>query len=341
MKRRTKLFSIIYVLFYLLFLNNCDKLIKNVSNKEITNKWIEKNNGLEVKSIQSLTINNQNTLYAGTSSGLYKSTNGASSWNKLSNGLISNDIRNIYCDIQNTNILFVATWGGGIFKSEDGATWSDISSNLPDPRVFSISQSKNNPSLIFAGTETGLYRTLNIGLNWQKINSPSVPTPTLLIIPNNIEIIFIGLKWYGVYVSTNHGDTWSEKNNGIYKSLEGYFVSPTSLIYNPYDLETIYLSSEYPAIFKSKDSGEQWEMYQLPIKNGIVNCIVLNHNLPETIFVGTDHGIFKSSDGAKNWIEINDGLTNLDVRALIIDPKNPRIIYAGTMGGGVFKMILD
>ena len=59
------------------------------------------------------------------------------------------------------------------------------------------------------------------------------------------------------------------------------------------------------------------------------------------IIVGSPQGVFMTTDGTQTWQKINNGLTNLDVRAVAIDPQDSKIIYAGTMGGGIFKMILE
>jgi hypothetical protein len=61
------------------------------------------------------------TIYAGTGSGVFKSTNGGTSWSQLNAGLPTNtNIQSLAIDHQDTQTIYAGTSGGGVFKSTDG-----------------------------------------------------------------------------------------------------------------------------------------------------------------------------------------------------------------------------
>ncbi len=82
-------------------------------------------------------------LGGGPHSGLYKSTDGGKTWNKLTNGLPTGDAGRIGIDIyrKDAKIVYVTyehTTEGGIYRSEDkGATWKKMTNINPRPMYYS------------------------------------------------------------------------------------------------------------------------------------------------------------------------------------------------------------
>jgi hypothetical protein len=70
------------------------------------------------------------------------------------------------------------------------------------------------------------------------------------------------------------------------------------------------------------------------LTNGDVRAIVLNPDVPNTIYAGTGSGIFRSANGGDRWSEVNDGLYNTEISALAITSRypNPSTVYVGVWG---------
>jgi hypothetical protein len=93
------------------------------------------------------------TLYAGTTSGLFKSTDSGNNWNTVNNGLGVTYILYIYSYNKN---LFAGTWGGGVYySSNEGANWANISTGLTnlDDRAITIFNSN-----IYVATVGGVWK---------------------------------------------------------------------------------------------------------------------------------------------------------------------------------------
>src|SRR5262252_6388271 len=114
-------------------------------------------------SARALAIDPQHpgTVYAGTSGGVFKTTNGGTSWNAANSGLPAGYIaRALVIDPQNPNTVYAGGACGpygpcGIFKSTDGGSnWRPINSGLESTVIVveSLAIDPQNSSTLYAGT---------------------------------------------------------------------------------------------------------------------------------------------------------------------------------------------
>jgi hypothetical protein len=149
----------------------------------------------------------------------------------------------------------------------------------------------------------------------------------LLISGNNI---LAGTYGGGIYLSSDNGNNWTEKNSGL-KSRDILSLSISG--------NNVYAGTQGFGIFMTTDDGNKW----IEINNGLtgmkqlcINSIVANENI---VFAGTcGDGIFLSTNFGNNWIKKNKGLTNLEPKSLSIYGN---YIFAGTNGGMFRAKISD
>lgn len=71
------------------------------------------------------------TIYAGTGSGVFKSTNAGDSWTQVSTGLTDLPIASLAIDPSTPNTIYAQTWAGGVFKSSNGGdSWTQVSTEF-------------------------------------------------------------------------------------------------------------------------------------------------------------------------------------------------------------------
>ena len=113
---------------------------------------------------------NNDTIYAGTTRGLFKSTNQGDQWTKIGKDLGEVYVSGIQLDPAEPQTIYLAT-SEGVQKSPDGGnTWELKDAGLEAKSIRSIQISPQDPKILYAGTNGGgLYRTVNGGENWTRL----------------------------------------------------------------------------------------------------------------------------------------------------------------------------
>ncbi len=89
--------------------------------------WTEANNGLENLYVNSLYVHN-NSVYAATNNGLYKTDDNGENWIRIDNGINNTQFGNVFA---NDNLILAGASYASVFVSTDGgASWSNFTDNL-------------------------------------------------------------------------------------------------------------------------------------------------------------------------------------------------------------------
>jgi hypothetical protein len=95
------------------------------------------------------------SLYAGTSDGVFKSSDSGGTWSAAKTGLPTGQVRSLAIDPVTPTILYAGT-NAGVFKSSDAArTWSPLNYGLTDLFIAAIAIDPLNRSIIHIGTVNG------------------------------------------------------------------------------------------------------------------------------------------------------------------------------------------
>jgi photosystem II stability/assembly factor-like uncharacterized protein len=115
------------------------------------------------------------TLYAGTTSGLFKTTDGGATWNAT--GLVNDYIHVLGIAQSDPTILYAGAGERGLFKSVDsGSSWSPINNGLRDvvntgAQITAFVIDSDNPNILYVGISGyGVYKSGDGGSNWAPFN---------------------------------------------------------------------------------------------------------------------------------------------------------------------------
>ena len=303
----------VLVFFYLL-------LAKDAASQ---NFW-QATNGPTGGTVETLSINSSETIFAGTNNGgVFRTMDNGSTWTQVNSGLTSLDVEALA--INAGGVIFAGTDGGGAFRSlNNGDNWASINLGLTVTRVLALAI--NASGHIFAGTENGgVFRSVNSGDSWIQINTglTNLRLRSLAIYSNGD--IYAGTLG-GVFRSTNNGDSWIQVNNGLPSTtIKALAVNASG---------HIFAGTDGSGAFRSTNNGTSWTQ----VNNGLTNLLVYAFaiNSEGHIFAGTlGGGVFSSEDNGDSWKLVNAGLTQADVEVLAIDSNG--FIYAGTGTGTVFR----
>ncbi|HEY3203356.1 MAG TPA: hypothetical protein VGL03_06810 [Thermoanaerobaculia bacterium] len=109
------------------------------------------------------------TVYAGTSDGLFKSSNGGTSWSKASSGMRSTFVLALAVDPFTPSTLYAGTASGVVKSSDRGASWMAAVTGLTNSFVTTLAIDPTSPSRIYAGTDAGIFVSLDAAETWKPL----------------------------------------------------------------------------------------------------------------------------------------------------------------------------
>jgi len=249
--------------------------------------WIEGSYGLYNSKMKELAVHptNGNIVYAATDGGIFKTTNGAQSWEyvfsdvgplvpgaenrALKMGSVAISPANhdlIFAGSGSSHVQYNKIKPWKVYMSKNaGVNWQDISANLPNNEdvesVLHIAPHPVNENIVYISTTDGAYKTINKGSSWTRIASK---TWEITINPSNPEQIFRteyrysgGKEGQNVYRSDDGGNTWKHKSSGIGSEAIG-----TEMRFDPVNPGNLYLGTNSVStnqIYKSTNYGDSWE----------------------------------------------------------------------------------
>ena len=309
-----------------------------------------------------------NVVYVATASGgLWKTTNGGTTWKPIFERQGTISIGDIALAPGNPSVIWVGTgesnvrnsvsFGDGVYKSTDGGTTWQHMGLKESEHVSAIVINRNNPDIVYVGAlghafgpndERGVFMTTDGGKTWAKTlfidNQHGVSD--LEIDPSNPNILYAGMwsfdrkPWThrsgsekgGLYKSIDGGRTWKKLTNGLPKLIGriGVRVAPsnTNVVY-------AMVEAKEGMLYRSDDQGETFKMVsknEQIVSRGFYYTRVRVHPTDENHVYGVASTLFTSVDGGKTFRSIT-GRTHIDYHAFWQDPKNPKRIWHGQDGG--------
>ncbi|HEY7914384.1 MAG TPA: SBBP repeat-containing protein, partial [Blastocatellia bacterium] len=271
------------------------------------------------------------TIYAGTTAGPHKSTDGGATWQKPQNaGLPTFPLSTVLAvDPANPSIVYTGIINGGLYKTTNGGTsWSSVALPFSSAVVFSIAFDPSTPSTIYAGSGNGLFKSTDNGNTWTPLNNFGIPgTPnvrSLAIDPTNTATLYAGTFSSGAFKTTNGGTSWAAILSGQGGSINTIAIDPLSPL-------TLYAGSS-GSINKSTNGGSSWSAANPGVPaNFQINALIIDRTNPQAVYAATaGGGVFKTTNGGNSWAGASAGLWKGNVVALATDPTNSATLYAGT-----------
>jgi photosystem II stability/assembly factor-like uncharacterized protein len=184
---------------------------------------------------------NNNILVAGDSTKplIFKSTDKGTTWQKTLD-LSSPDeyypygFKSIKFDPNNPNKVYAGLTGekGAIYHSNNqGEDWNKLNEDLTFSTIHAITVDPNNEAIVYAAPwGGGLFMSNNNGGAWQKIETPTISIPAIIVDPENSDHLMIADRTKPkIYESFNAGGSWSEL---VALDEENYYRITTMALHN-------------------------------------------------------------------------------------------------------------
>jgi photosystem II stability/assembly factor-like uncharacterized protein len=196
-----------------------------VISTDYGNNWFQKNQGLTNLDIWSFDIKNDSIILSTYDNGVYFSTNYGENWSECNNGLINLNSSDIVFD---GSLAYMGSRGDGFYyTTNNGINWVQSNNGLNGNIIIPLIVNKSS---IYLGTYSSegnsgfVHRSTNQGKNWIVLNN-GIPEVKISSIACRDNLLIVGTYGEGVYISTNNGDSWEEKNAGLYDGLNKNVLS--------------------------------------------------------------------------------------------------------------------
>ena len=354
-----------------------------VVNRPICSHW-----GVSSGRIRSVAVhpNNPLTVYIGVAyGGIWKTTNGGESWIDIGDyNIEATTFGAIAIDPNIPDVVYAGTgevrglsnsrqYGKGLFKSTDGGlSWFEPTDTFGTITFFGdLVVSPHNSNILYAAlgggfiflnqnlSNEGLWKSTNAGSNWTRtLDVQDAYDIVIHPIDPNIVYAAVGGNYTtsGFYISTDAGDTWVQRNNGLQTSTTINRIQIDIAKSSPDILYTIIYDgmNNTPKAYKTTNGGLLWE----PISQGVMLsgygggswydqgdydlCIAVNPSDPNHVLVGNvelhetkngrDFSVKRITGGNDLWKSV----VHCDYHHLVFAPSDPGTFYIGC-DGGIYK----
>ena len=296
-----------------------------------------------------------NTVYAGTTEGLYKTTDGGTNWTRTTGpDVIINDV---YVDPRNPKHVLLATDRSGVLASEDaGLGFIASNTGFSQRQVAALLPDAKNPGTLYVGvvndkTYGGVFVTADYGKTWKQQSEGLRGADVFLLAQSEAGTLMAGtsdgiFRWSGSeWVAADAGFvrppppvvSRSRRAAGHATTSGAAHRSTTArAVPRKLDLHAIHgritalsvagdtwYAATAQGVFISTDNGEAWEMPGAHDAAGVVengNRYTAIAGEGSSVFVARREGMLFSPDKGDTWqtVAMPNGLTV--VSALAITP---------------------
>lgn len=298
-------------------------------------------------------------IYVCNDGGVYKSTNGGSSFTAMNTGLNATQFyASLGVSASNANKMVGGLQDNGQVMY-NGTAWNQITWVGGDGTACAIDPGNDN-NLLVSRDARAVYKSANGGTSGGQVadywgfvaDSRTGFVAPLAYSKSNTSVIYLGSD--NLHKSTNGATTGTSSFTfNAYGSATNYIdaqrktaitlaVSPTNSnkLYasvSPFaqadnDVNTIYITGA-TNVLKTTTGNTPFSSIKGTLPDRFVMDFAISNNNDDSVYIvlggfGTSH-VYLTPDGGTTWISRGAGLPDVPFNAIVIDPVDPKIIYAG------------
>ena len=260
------------------------------------------------------------TLFAGTTTGLYESTDDGSTWQPVG---FQNKV--VYALALHGTYLFAGVERSGVYQTlADSISWVPMNSGIATKSVLALAVVPNNNggAVMVAGLNGGVFRSTNYGVDW---------LATSLTTGNGVEFAY----WQDrqsdstIYTATTLTADSSIDGGATWGVLAIGGLAAITVLHDRQG-NAIFIEGAGPCIYADLPVVGTTEVdYGILNNNNLASLAVIDSNL----YAGATGSIYLTTDEVR-WKAIGDSLPASPVGVIVADKSS---LLAATQGNGIWK----
>jgi PKD repeat protein len=282
--------------------------------------------------------NGTSTLFECNDGGLYKTSDGGTSWTHLSSGMAISQIYRLGVGQTNADEIITGLQDNGS-KARLGGIWTDIIGGDGFECIVDYTNENIQYGTLYFGD---IYLTTNYWFSSSLITG-SLPgqgawcTPYIMD-PSNNQTLYVGFS--DVWKTTNQGTNWSKISNQGTTDFQSMAIAASNTNY-------IYAAT-HSDIYRTTNGGGSAQTWpninsNLPLSTSNITYISVKNDDPNHVWVSmggyNNQGVYETTNGGASWVNISAGLPQIPVMCVIQNTQNITDIelYAATDVGVYVK----
>jgi photosystem II stability/assembly factor-like uncharacterized protein len=242
--------------------------------------------------------------------GLFRSTDGGASWEKILGGGPYTGVNEVHLDPRNPDVLLASTH----------------------------QRFRNVPALMNTGPESGIYKSTDGGDSWREITN-GLPSENdgedmgkigLAISPIDPDVVYaaieLGRRTGGFWRSTDGGESWEKRSDFVASATGPHYYQ--EIFADPHRFDRIYHMDA--TLHVSTDGGTTFEPQRQGSKHGDHHAMAFDPNDPDHFLIGTDGGLYETWDLGETY-RFTSNLPVTQFYKVAVDYDEPFYnLYGGT-----------
>jgi len=297
---------------------------------------------LHSEAIHAMTqsVGDPNTLFVGTSNGVWLSKNSGEDWSKVESGTMPVNVNSLEVDPKKTSTIYAGTSWRPYKSTDSGKSWRLIKTGMiDDSDIFAITVSPTDQNHIIASACSGIYESVNAGEQWKKIQGiPSTSRRTRAIVRNPAipGAIYAGTT-EGFWMTSTGGKSWILTTQ---RELE-----VNSIAVHPDAPNRIFIGTNNYGVMVSNDGGRNFVPSNRSFTSRFTYSVTADNAETNRLYATTQNTassggfVFYSVDAGKTWMQSRGiDINRVSPSTILQDRTIPAKLYLGS-NLGIFQSL--
>lgn len=304
---------------------------------------------------------NENIVYAGTTEGLWKTTDLGKTWKRVSSpDVVVNDV---VVDPRDSNHVLLATDRSGVMASSDGAaSWATSNHGYAHRYVSAVLADNNDERTLYVGVVNdreygGVFYSHDAGQHWSQ-KAEGLGGKDVFALKQAANGMLVAGTNRGLYSLQRNGSEWHSMNviviehtsktvrKGSRKAVTKTSIEKKELVARVNDLELgseRWLAATTSGVYTSTDQGKMWKGGPVLGQTDFVSVRAEG----STMVAATRSSVLVSNDNGKTWQHASLPSYVVGIRGVAIASDSQIMIaaregaYHSADGGTTWEHVLN